>query len=68
MVVGGEGMLEGQLTLLNGMLHCWTAADGMCDLLQAAFSPPPAASESSTLQQQLKDGVKKTNSGTEVKS
>ena len=34
MVVGGEGMLEGQLTLLNGMLHCWTAADGMCGSLQ----------------------------------
>ncbi len=66
MVVGGEGMLEGQTTLLNGMLHCWT--NGMCDLPKAAFSPPPAASESSTLQQQLKDGVKKINSGTEVKS
>eukprot|EP00891_Asterochloris_glomerata_P004997 jgi/Astpho2/4997/Aster-05935 len=36
--------------------------------VNATFSPPPAASESSTLQQQLKDGVKKTNSGTEAAS
>ena len=51
-VVGVEGMLEGQSTLPYGMLHCWIAADGVCNLLQAVFSPPPAASQSSTLQQQ----------------
>ena len=65
MVVCVTGVLEGQLTLLNGILHCGTAVNGVCGLLQAAFSPPP---ESTALQQQLKDGVKSTNSGTEVKS
>ena len=66
MVLGGKGMPEGQMTLLHGMLHCWTAADGVCDLLQATFGPP-AASESS-LQHQLKDGLQKIKSSTEVKS
>ena len=39
MVLGVKGMLEGQLTLPHGTLHCWTAADEGCDLLQAAYQP-----------------------------
>ena len=64
-VVHATGMLEGRLVMLNGMLHLCTAANGVCNLLQAAFNPPP---ESTTLQEQLKDVGKSINSGTEVKS